>query len=165
VSFRFWQRWLQGVCVASALAGLLFVVAPGARVLDGYNRQVVEAFHGSSSQSAEALDHQRFAIAVLGSAMLGWSIVLLWVATVPFGRREAWAWRSIAASVAAWVLGDSIVSYRAGVGLELLWNAIVVVSIALPLAMTYRAVVAAGSATAPDGLEAAARRAAGRSSR
>ena len=87
VSFRFWQRWLQCVSVASALFGLLFLVAPDARVLGGYNQQVVGAFHGQAAPAA-ALEHQRWAIAVLGSAMLGWAILLTWVATVPFGRRE-----------------------------------------------------------------------------
>ena len=142
MSFRFWQRWLQGVSVASALFGLLFLVAPDARVLGGYNQQVVGAFHGWPSRGrggpAAALEHQRWAIAVLGSAMLGWAILLTWVATVPFGRRELWAWWCIGVSVLAWAVGDSIVSYRAGIGLEVLWNAIVVLLVALPLAMTYR---------------------------
>ena len=70
--------------------------------------------------------------------MLGWAILLTWVVTVPFGRREPWAWRCIAVSVAAWAVGDSIVSYRAGIHLEVWWNAIVVALVALPLAMTYR---------------------------
>jgi hypothetical protein len=141
VSFRFWQRWLQCVTVASALFGLLFLVAPDARVLGSYNQQVVEAFHGRAAPAA-ALEHQRWAIAVLGSSMLGWAILLTWVATVPFGRRERWAWWCIAVSVAAWVVGDSIVSYRAGIGLEVLWNVIVVLLVAVPLAMTYRTVAA-----------------------
>lgn len=139
MSFRFWQRWLQCVSVASGLFGLLFMVAPGARILGGYNQQAVEAFHGAAAP-AVALEHQRWAIAILGSAMLGWAILLTWVATVPFGRREPWAWWCIAVSVAAWAAGDSIVSYRAGIQLEVLWNAIVVVLVALPLVMTYRTV-------------------------
>ncbi len=70
--------------------------------------------------------------------MLGWAILMTWVATVPFGRRELWAWWCIGVSVLAWAVGDSVVSYRAGIGLEVLWNAIVVLLVALPLAMTYR---------------------------
>jgi hypothetical protein len=151
VGFRFWQRWLQASFVTSALLGFLFLVAPGSGVLAGYNRQVVEAFHGAPVPAA-ALEQQRWAIAVLGSAMLGWSILLFWVATVPFGRREPWAWRSIALSVAAWAIGDSIVSHQAGISLEVLWNAIVVALVALPLAMTYRAVTGkgAGADRSPD---------------
>lgn len=137
MSFRFWQRWLQAVSVASALFGLLFLVAPDARALGSYNQQVIEAFHGEAAPAA-ALEHQRWAIAVLGSAMLGWAILMTWVATVPFGRRELWAWWCIGVSVLAWAVGDSVVSYRAGIGLEVLWNAIVVLLVALPLAMTYR---------------------------
>jgi hypothetical protein len=149
VSFRFWQRWIQGVSVASALFGLLFLIAPDARILDSYNQQVVGAFHGwpipgggwgGEAAPAAALEHQRWAIAVLGSAMLGWAILLTWVATVPFGRRELWAWWCIGVSVTAWAVSDSIVSYRAGIRLEVLWNAIVVLLVALPLAMTYRSV-------------------------
>ena len=135
--FRFWQRWLQCVSAGSALAGLLFLLAPGATVLAGYNQQVIEAFHGAAPPPA-ALAQQRWAIAVIGAAMLGWGLLLTWVATVPFGRRELWAWRAIALSVAVWVVGDTVVSYRAGVSLEVLWNAIVVVVIALPLVMTFR---------------------------
>ena len=138
VSFRFWQGWLQAVSAASALFGLLFLIAPGSSLLAGYNQQVTEAFHGASPPGA-ALDQQRWALAVIGSARLGWSILLLWVTSVPFGRREPWAWRCVALSVGTWAVADSLVSYRAGITLEVVWNAVVVAMVALPLAMTYRA--------------------------
>jgi hypothetical protein len=154
VSFRFWQRWLQCVSAGSALTGLWFLVAPDAMPLGPYNRQVVAAFH--DGPSASAVQHQRWAIAVLGSAMLGWGVLMTWVATVPFGRRERGAWQSIAVSVAAWAAGDSIVSYRAGIALEVVWNSVVVALVALPLAMTYREVF--GGAASDRGLTAAARR-------
>src|SRR5688572_14868108 len=150
-TFRFWQRWLQCVSAVSALLGLVFLLAPASGLLAGYNRQVVEAFHGEGAP-AEAFAQQHWAIAVVGSSMLGWGILLTWVTSVPFARREPWAWHAVAVSVLAWVAGDSIVSLRAGVSLEVLFNAIVVVLIALPLAMTYRAVVASA---APAGVVAA----------
>lgn len=137
--FSFWRRWLQCVSAASALFGLFFLLAPDASVLSGYHQQVIDSFHGEGAP-AGALAQQRWAIAVIGSAMLGWGILLTWVATVPFGRRERWAWQAITVSVLAWVAGDSIVSHRAGVSLEVLWNAIAIVLIALPLAMTWRSV-------------------------
>ena len=139
-SFRFWQRWLQCVSAASALFGLVFVLAPDSSLLAGYNQQVVNAFHGDGA-AAGAVAQQRWAISVIGSSMLGWGILLTWVATVPFARREAWAWHAIAWSVLAWIVGDSIVSLRAGVSLEVLFNAIVAVLIALPLAMTWKAMI------------------------
>lgn len=131
----------------SALFGLIFLIAPGSRLLAAYNRQVVAAFHGTAAPAA-ALEQQRWAIAVLGSSILGWSVLLLWVVSVPFGRREPWAWRCVAVSVAAWVMGDSIVSYRAGITLELLWNVVVAVLVALPLAMTWRTMSAGCEAAA-----------------
>jgi hypothetical protein len=136
-SFRFWQRWLQCVSAGSALVGLVFLLAPGSGLLAGYNRQVVAAFHGEGAPAA-ALAQQHWAIAVVGSSMLGWGVLLTWVTTVPFGRRERWSWHAVLVSVLAWVAGDSIVSLRAGVSLELLFNTIVVVLIALPLALTWR---------------------------
>ena len=154
MSFRFWQRWLQCSSAGSALLGLFFLVAPDALPLGPYNRQVVAAFHDGSP--ASAVEHQQWAIAVLGSAMLGWGLLMTWVATAPFGRRERGAWRSIALSVAAWAAGDSIVSYRAGVSLEVLFNGVVVALVALPLAMTYRDVF--GGAASDRDTTAAARR-------
>ena len=136
IPFRFWQRWLQCVSAAAALFGLVFLLAPDSSLLAGYNRQVVTAFHGDGEASG-AVAQQRWAISVIGSSMLGWGILLTWVATVPFGRREPWAWHAMALSVLAWLIGDSIVSYRAGVSLEVLWNAIVAGLVALPLAMTW----------------------------
>ena len=147
MSFRFWQRWLQCVAVGSALFGLAFLTAPGSILLADYNRQVVEAFHGSdATASPQALEQQRWAISVIGAAMLGWAILLVAVASVPFSRREPWAWYSIALSIAAWVATDSVISYRAGVHLEVLFNAAVAILVALPLAMTYGVIVGRGAA-------------------
>ena len=157
MTFRFWQRWLQCVSVGSALFGMAFLTAPGSAMLAAYNQQVVDAFHGTSEPPpAAALEQQRWAIAVVGAAMLGWAILLAAVATIPFGRREPWAWYAIALSIAAWVVTDSVVSYRAGVQLEVLFNAAVAILVALPLAMTYGAVVGRGALRA--GTSASVRR-------
>jgi hypothetical protein len=80
--------------------------------------------------------------------MVGWGLMLFAVATVPFGRREPWAWYSIALSVALWAATDSFVSYRAGVYFEVFFNGGVAMLVAVPLAMTYRAVVARGAGNA-----------------
>jgi hypothetical protein len=153
VSFRFWQRWLQCVGVGSGLLGLAFLTAPGSAMLAAYNRQVVEAFHGAEAPpSPAALEQQHWAIAVVGSAMVGWAILLVAVATVPLGRREPWAWYSIALSIAAWAATDSVVSYRAGVYLEVIFNGVVAILVALPLAMTYGAVVTRGAAGTVGGV-------------
>jgi hypothetical protein len=158
VSFGFWRRWLQCVSVASGLVGLLFLIRPEARLLGAYNRQVIAAFHDAGGPSAVA--HQQWAIAVVGSAMLGWSVLMTWVATVPFARRERGAWQAIGLSVVTWAVGDSIVSYRAGIPLEVVFNSVVVALVALPLAMTYRDVF--GRAASDRGVPAVTGRADGR---
>jgi hypothetical protein len=145
VSFRFWQRWLQGVGAGSALFGLFLFFAPSSEMLATYDQHVVEAFHGQAAPPA-AFEHQRWALSVIGSSIVGWGLMLLAIATVPFGRREPWAWCMIALSVAAWAALDSFVSDRAGVHLEVLFNGTVAIVVALPLAMTYRAFFRRGAA-------------------
>jgi hypothetical protein len=137
MKFAFWQLWLQCVAIASALLGLLFVVAPNARVLDAYNLEVLRAFHADAIPVEAAALHA-WSLRVLGSAILGWGILLACVVGVPFRRREPWAWYAVALSVLAWVISDSVVSLRAGVYLEVLFNGVVLALYALPLRMTYR---------------------------
>jgi hypothetical protein len=52
---------------------LLFLSAPDAPPLAPYHRQVIVAFHDAAPSSAGA--HQRWAIAVVSSAMLGWGVL------------------------------------------------------------------------------------------
>jgi len=139
-SFEFWRRWLVVCAAAAAILGLLFVVAPGSSLLTAYNREVLEAFHREQIP-AGAVRQQAWSLAVLGSTILGWGILLAWVAAIPLRRRERWAWRAIAVSVLVWVVTDSIVSYRAGVYLEVLFNGVALALFALPLRMTYREVM------------------------
>ena len=137
MKLAFRQVWLQCVAIASALLGLLFVVAPDARLLDAYHLEVLRAFHGGAIPVEAAALHN-WSLRVLGTAILGWGLTIAWVVAVPFRRREPWAWYAIALSVLVWVIADSVVSFRAGVYLEVLFNGVALALYGLPLRMTYR---------------------------
>ena len=138
--FVFWQRWLVTVAAISAAAGLMFVVAPSASLLAGYNLQVLRAFHGDAIP-ASAMRQQAWSLQLLGTTILGWGLLLTAVTAVPFRRREPWAWYGVAFSVVAWVVPDSILAYRAGIYLEVLWNGVALALFAIPLRMTYREMI------------------------
>jgi hypothetical protein len=150
LKFAFWQLWLQCVAIASALLGLLFLVAPNARVLDAYNLEVLRAFHVDAIPVEAAALHG-WSLRVLGSTILGWGLLLAFVAGVPFRRREPWAWYAIAISVVVWVVADTVVSFRAGVYLEVLFNGVALALYGLPLRMTYREMTRPRRGTAAAG--------------
>mgnify|MGYP001812599895 FL=1 len=89
----------------------------------------------------EALEYVRFAHAVLGSVMAGWSVALLAILVGPFGRRERWAWRAIAGSLALWYVADTAASLGTGFWQNAVLNTVILVAFLPPLAATRASMV------------------------
>ena len=134
----FWQRWLAVAATIVAAFGLALAVAPA---LGGW------LFGWLLFGSAGALEglgqtadgYIRLVHAVLGAVMFGWAIALLMVVLGPFGRGSRWAWSTIALSLGAWFVPDTIVSLASGHWPNAVLNAALFLLFGVPLAATFRA--------------------------
>ncbi len=138
--FRFWQRWLLVACVGTAGFGLLLAVFD-TRVLPGFDAIFARAFWAADQMPDAVVPYHRFAHGVLGATIAAWATTLSFIVAGPFHRREPWAWRAVAASVAIWFTVDSGTSLVHGAWPNVVLNVASVAPLALPLIFTRRAFV------------------------
>jgi hypothetical protein len=135
-----WIRWLLAVCVAGILFGIVLVIAP--HLLDStfgqisYNSFFTEDAY--AQLTAPELAYQYWIFGVLGSAMIGWLLLIGLVAHIPFRRGERWAWTAITVSLLVWFVPDTITSLTHGVVINAFLNLGFLIAFGIPLAATYR---------------------------
>lgn len=133
---RFWQRWLVVATSVVAVFGLVLVFSPlFARWLFGWI--LFGSATGLVRLGAAAQPYLQLVHGVLGAVMFGWSLALLLVVVGPFARGEWEAWRTIAASLAAWFVLDTVLSLVAGFWPNAVLNTVLVLLFAVPLTATY----------------------------
>jgi hypothetical protein len=128
---NFWDRSLQFATAAVGLSGLCFVVF-GTLTATLFKRLI----YGTDTNpiaGREALDYTRFVYGVLGAVMFGWSLALWGLTIGPVRRRERWAWRVVAISMAGWFVVDTILSIASGYGENAILNTVFAVLFAVPL--------------------------------
>lgn len=62
----------------------------------------------------------------------------MFIAAGPFGRKERWSWNCIAASVTRWFAVDTATSLAFKVGINAVFNTVVLLAIGLTLLFTPR---------------------------
>ncbi len=113
--FDFWRRYLLLVTTAVIAFGLTMVLVPGIP-----ERLFSWMFFGESvypfgpaaaaplvADPVQAVDYVRFMTGVLGAVMVAWGVLIAAMLVGPLRRRESWAWRSLAWSLAIWCLTDT----------------------------------------------------------
>jgi len=130
--------------VAFGLMGLIFVLLPSATLLF-FDWMVYGGYDASPVQThlngGETRRYAGFIFQVLGAIILGWAVLLAWVArgpgqldTAAAHRVAEWGWRGIAISFAAWFVVDTTMSLIMGYWQNAVFNTLFGVAMALPLA-------------------------------
>ena len=127
-----WDRLLQAVIVAVCSYALVLVVAGlvlGDTVFDALGFGPADGDLDTERQR----EYARLIFAVLGSVIVGWMLSMLAIARGPLRHREAWAWRTISGSAAAWFTLDTGTSLALGFDGHALFNVGFAVLLAVPL--------------------------------
>ena len=69
----------------------------------------------------------------MGAGVMGWSLTLIYLVAVPFGRRERWAHNCLVLRLATWVVLDVAIAMHFRVTGELVYLSAVAVGLAIPL--------------------------------
>ena len=133
--FLFWQRVFFVACLVTAAFGLVLVVSD-TRLILGFDAALAQAMWQTDRMPAEVVRYHRFVNGVLGATVTAWAVVLACIAHGPFRRREPWAWRACAASVATWFTIDTTVSLVHGAWPNAALNVLSLIPLALPLVFT-----------------------------
>ena len=126
------------------MAGIVLIFFPDSPIMSAYNKRVAAAFYATDQVPPQFLTHHSWVMAVLGSAIIGWGMTLLFLAIFGFKDRNRWAWNCIAIAVPLWFIIDSIASVKAGVYMEFIFNLIFLVAVVIPLIKTYKYFYAKG---------------------
>ena len=132
----FWWLWLVVVSAGVVRGGLVMVLA------SGLTRRLFSLLVFASSETIGgfgALPARYVALAhgVLGAVMVGWGVVLLFVVLGPFRRGSREAWLTVAVSLAAWFVCDTILSLATGFWQNAALNVVVAILFAVPLGATW----------------------------
>ena len=92
-SFLFWQRWLLILGIVFVVFGIVMTLPFGANLVDGLINPV---FWGNGAIPDNANAFKTFIYGVLGAAMVGWGVLLAFIAHYPFRQKEKWAWNCLA---------------------------------------------------------------------
>jgi len=140
ITFRFWHRWLLGVSLYIVAFGFVLAVFPQSPLIDWcINAQVDPVFWQTAAMPEVAARFQAWVYGVLGATVAGWGVLMTFIVRIPFKRREPWAWKGLAGSFAVWYLIDTSLSAVYGVFFNVLFNTVLLLLVAVPLAFTRRA--------------------------
>jgi hypothetical protein len=139
----FWSRLIDFLSLFLIIYGLAMVFAPqmmntafvGA-LLYNHNEVLRSAFIAQAEASSSFLN---VFSGLLGSIVMGYALLIGWIAFEPFRRGERWAWNALSMSVSAWAAFEFYLKWSNGLGgLGLFAHFGLWIAFAVPLLATYR---------------------------
>ena len=134
--FLFWQRWLFIVSLIVFAFGILMAFLSGTAFFNMFDNQINPIFWKDAEIDRHTADFQHWIYGVLGATMAGWGIILIFISSGPFKKREKWSWNCLAAGFAVWFVFDTAVSAIHHALFNVVFNTILLLIIAIPLACT-----------------------------
>ena len=134
---KFWWQWLVVVTVIVSLFGISMVIMP--ELIRQFFSLVIFSSPGIiGSFGSPAVSYITLTHGVLGAVMFGWGVALLFILFGSFRRGAREGWLTVAVSVTAWFVPDTIFSLWTGFWMNAILNTIFVLAFAIPLIATYR---------------------------
>ncbi len=134
--FVFWQRWLFGVSIITALFGIDFAFLNGTFLFGALNAPINVIFWGDAVLPIGVPEFQAWIYGVTGAVMAGWGIMMAFMAYTPFKQQEKWAWNALFVSLVSWYVMDTFISIQHQVYFNAVFNTIFLIMFALPLIFT-----------------------------
>jgi len=137
---QFWWRWLVAASIFTILAGVLIaLVEPAQTLLQSLYYGFIFGDGAYSQLDTAQIMFQDWLYGIIGSLMIGWGTIMLFVVWYPFRRGERWSWYALLVSLVIWFLPDSYMSAINQVPENVLLNIGFLVMLGLPLIGTYSA--------------------------
>jgi hypothetical protein len=134
--FEFFRMWLLVVSIGMVVGSATMVLLAGTPLLSGLNRSVDAAFWPAAPE-AGTRKFQTWSYSVTFATMAGWGLLVVMIVANAFASRQAWAWWSIAGSLALWFPLDTGRSLYHRVYANVALNSLLLVILAIPLIGTF----------------------------
>lgn len=119
------------------LFGLVFAFANGTALFSAFNAQIDPVFWPGPGADAAALAFRGWIYGVLGATMIGWGMMMFFLALHGLAARQTWVRNAIAASIPAWYVVDTYISWAARVYFNVIFNTVVLLLVMLPVFFTW----------------------------
>ncbi|MFW9995457.1 MAG: hypothetical protein ACFFD4_25700 [Candidatus Odinarchaeota archaeon] len=122
-SSAIWAKWMLVFSIIIIITGFCF-----AFVYTYFLPQVIEPFYAemTGTRTVELTDGEikfhNLLSGVIGGTMMGWGVMLLFLAYRLLKKPEEWIWTAIAASLITWYACDTLASVIAGSMLNIALN-------------------------------------------
>lgn len=130
-----WLNWLLIVCLLLIVFGLALVFLPDAMQnvigVNFYNWPLPE--DGYSQISTIERNYHMFLYGITGGMLVGWGVLLTFVANGPLKYGSRWAWGAMVICLAIWYVLDTGISLATGFSINAIFNSMIAVSFAVPL--------------------------------
>ena len=134
VGFRFWQKWLVVMGWAIALyCGIVFTFSGLLNINYPFINQV---FWDSGTVPANAVNFQHWIYGVYGAIASTFGLFIVFIASIPFKRKEPWSWYCLTSCITLWFVLDTIISLDFKVYANASNNLFFFIMLMLPLAFT-----------------------------
>lgn len=131
-----WARWVLLIGFGFQIV-LGHVIAFG---LDGplmawHQDRVARALWGTADYAGHVAAYRAWIQALVGGTMISYAWAMLWLVAIPLRRREPWAAWAIAIATLHWFAIDTSLSAAHGVAVNVAFNCVALLLVAIPLAI------------------------------
>ena len=138
-TFKLCVKVLEFVCLYVVLLGIVLAVGYKTSFFNFlFNNQIDPVFWRESLKNTEASMFQQFAYGVLGATCIGWGILMYIIVKYAFAKQQKWAWYALLFSISSWFIFDQVISLKAGVYFNVLFNVVLFLFVSIPLFVTFR---------------------------
>ncbi len=131
--FLLWQRWLLTLGVIIVVFGVALAFLYLTPLFDIFRTQIDPVFWAAGELTGGTTLFQQWAYGVLGATMAGWGVSIVFIAAIPFKRKEKWAWNCLAIAVSLWFVIDTFLSWRFGALFNVAFNVLIYLAAMMPL--------------------------------
>jgi hypothetical protein len=137
--FDFWQKWLYFSSLLIAAGVLFFFILFPRIVYEPYARHVIKSLQLQNETPDTLMRAMLFIRGPFGSTMICCYLLLAWIASHAFKRKDVWARNAIAGAFGVWFIIDSVFCLYYGIWFQLyIINLLSFLQKALPLGFTWK---------------------------
>ena len=133
MSFKFWQKWLLVSGIIISVFGISMVLNINS---EKFNSLIDPVFWGNETPNIQIKNFQQWVYGVLGATMVGWGVLIAFIAAIPFKKKEKWSRNSIIIGILSWYIFDTFISLKANVKFNAIGNTILAIIILMPIFFT-----------------------------
>ncbi|MBN8580598.1 MAG: hypothetical protein J0L96_07995 [Anaerolineae bacterium] len=136
-NLNFWWRWLVAADIIVIVFGAAQALLPDL-IRQGFSLLVFGSASYVDTFPQDAIRYITLTHAVMGSAMIGWGVSMMYTLLTQFRNGEWTGWISPAVALILWFIPDTTISIVTGFWQNAVFNIGFILLFAIPLAATYK---------------------------